>query len=200
MRQPLSRKFCIFLLIEGVAITAMAATSEMPIWQRVPRNLKKITEERAVIVSVKTRKLDRQFSVMTIDGGEFIHLPVNQAFQMAQNYKDLTKVSSHIVKVRTKPDLYIHCVVLHYQARMHLKMTVQSMPERHIRFRVVSGSFRGMTGDFAFNDYHEGTLLGFHGQYRYVVSRMPPFFVDFTFEAVLQHIAEQMRSFLEEHG
>ena len=151
-------------------------------------------------MSVKARKLDRQFSKMTIDGGEFIRLPVDLAFQMAQNYKNLKKVSDHIVEVRTKPDLYIHCVVFRYQARMHMKVTVQSKPERHIRFRVVSGSFRGMTGDFVFNDYKDGTLLGFHGEYRYMVSRMPAFFLDFAFEAVLQHVAEQMRSFLEEHG
>lgn len=199
MRQPLLRRIWLFLVVVGWAMNGAAAPSVTPIWQKVPRNFKKIVEDHMALVSVRTRKLSGGDSEMTIDGGELIKKSAERAFKIAQNYKDLTKVSDHIVEVRTKPDLFIHCEAFHYQARMHMKVETQAKPERRIRFTVTAGNFRGMTGEFRFVDYKGKTLLGFHSDYRYKVLKMPAFFLDFALEAVLQHVAEEMRAFIEKH-
>ncbi len=195
MRQPLLRRIWLFLVVVAWVVNAATAPSVTPIWQKVPRNFKNIVEDHLAIVSVRTRKLGGGDSEMTIDGGELIKRSAERAFKIAQNYKDLTKVSDHIIEVRTKPDLFIHCEAFHYQARMHLK--VEALTKRRIRFKVTAGNFRGMTGEFRFVDYKGKTLLGFHSDYRYKVLKMPAFFLDFALEAVLQHVAEEMRDFIE---
>jgi len=78
-------------------------------------------------------------------------------------------------------------------------MTVktETEPVRRIRFAVDDGSFKGMTGDFGFEDYKGKTLLTFHSEYKYKVLPMPAFFVEFALEIVLQQVAGKMRTFLE---
>jgi len=201
--------FFVFLggfFASGFAFSLAWADDPVPFWRAKPKVFAKITDERQIIVSVDAEKHGAK-SVLRMDGGGLVTAPCAAAFAEAQKYQELKEVSDHVVEVRTGPaedDLFVHTQAFNYHARMSMKVKTDTDTAgiKHLRFTVVEGNFKGMTGDFNFAAYDKQnqtkkTVLGFHAEYEYDVLPMPQFFVEFGLEVVLQRVASEMRSFLE---
>ncbi len=196
------------------AVSVASAASSEPFWRAKPKVFKKVTEDRQIVVSVDAEKLPDNLptkSILHMEGGGLVDTDAAATFAEAQNYDELKKVSDHVLEVRVGPapqDLFLHTAAFDYHARMTMRVTAETSADgvRHLRFMVLEGNFKGMTGDFSFAEYvpeaaslsKRGTLMGFHADYGYSVLPMPQFFVEFGLEVVLQRVASRMRTFLEE--
>lgn len=218
MRLPISYLFIFFtLLLVGAANKLWCANSTMassaqyvekPFWRIKPKLLKKILDERSIIVSVSTiEKKTNQSALhrLLMRGGGMIKRGVADTFAEVQKYENLKKVSSRIVEVKffsEKNELFVHCEAFNYHARMWMSVDPTQEKtengERQLKFKVLRGNFVGMTGVFTFENHKPGiTLMGFHAEYEYQTLPMPRFFVEFGLEVVLQKVARDMRTFLE---
>jgi Polyketide cyclase / dehydrase and lipid transport len=214
--------FCVFAAVSVSAADSVSPLPPLPFWRAKPKVFAKITDERQIVVSVNAEKRGSK-SVLLMDGGGLVSAPAETSFAEAQKYQNLKELSDDIVEVKTGPaadDVFIHTQAFNYHARMMMKVTTEtvavaakktvtetkSSPQaatatvesQHLRFTVVDGNFKGMTGEFNFSPYKSKTILGFHAEYEYDVLPMPKFFVEFGLEVVLQRVASRMRSYIEE--
>lgn len=195
------------ILLWGALIVRpmFADSSQKPFWRTKTKVLKKITDERAIVVSVNAKKNGGVY-LLSMHGGGMTNRAAGEAYAQAKKYENLKKVSDHILEAKFNQQLnqlYLHTVAFRYHARMTMKMEVDetNAKERLIRFRVIDGNFKGMTGAMAFEDFKPGaTLMGFEAEYRYQKLPMPQFFVEFGLEVVLQKVAARMRTFLEKES
>jgi hypothetical protein len=177
-----------------------------PFWKSKPSALKKVTDERAILVVVTGNiKIPQSSSQkrLKMQGGGLIHRPLESTFTAIQQYEKLKQVSDHIIEVKPrveKSEVYIHTAAYDYHARMTMSVTPKSCEAHHceLRFKVIEGHFKGMLGAFTLDEWKPGrTLLGFESQYDYTVLPMPNFFIEFGLEFMLQKVAGDMRTFLE---
>lgn len=198
---------CAFIGFGGAVLQAAEDSSHetTPFWRTKTKVLKKITDERAIIVSVKSVKTG-EGSRLLMSGGGLVKLPMEKVFVETQKYENLKRVSDHVREVdyrASKKELYLHTEAYSYHARMTMVLTPQNIDEkyRRIHFKIVRGNFLGMEGAFTFENYKpEATLMGFQAQYDYKKLPMPQFFVEFGLEFVLQKVAGLMRRYLEKES
>lgn len=193
------------------ADVAMASSTEFiekPFWRVKPPLLKKIIDNRDIIVSVSTlERVEKKSGLHTLlmRGGGMVKKESTLVFAEVLKYENLKKVSERIVEVQfssEKNELYVHCEAFNYHARMWMSVTPlhekgeNSDPK--LKFKVLRGNFVGMEGEFIFENYKPGiTLMGFNATFDYKTLPMPRFFVEFGLEIVLQKVARDMRAFLE---
>jgi hypothetical protein len=207
----------LFLLPLFVHIQVASAlpliAEEVPFWKAKSKVYKKILEERAVMVAVKTiddSSVKATPKIMQMLGGGIIHVPQKFAFETAKDFKKLEKVSSHIRQATWIPKtetLYLHTEAFNYHAQMNLKVKfIEGVEKSTIQWTHVSGVFTGMEGRIEF-----ATLLPAKGAtaterseialatgYRYNKFPIPALFLEFGLEVIMQKIAGRMRSFIEE--
>jgi hypothetical protein len=193
----------IYLLLFIFATAQAAAPAPKPFWRVKEKVLKKIVEDRAIIVSVNATKKSDKLSVLTMEGGGRVKLPAARAFHESQKFENLKSVSDHVVESKydaARKELHIHTQAFRYHADMYMAIDFveSAVEESKIKFKVVRGEFTGMTGQFSFEDFaNNTTLLGFNATYEYEKLPMPEFFIEFGLEIVLQKVASAMRTFLE---
>lgn len=191
-----------FSLLSSAASTH-GGRAESPFWRVKPKILKKITDDRSIIVLVTAMKKAGDLSELNMQGGGLIKAPIEDVYIRVQKYEDLPKVSDYVKEVRIYPNrsqLYVHTEAFKYHARMTMKVTplVSAHNLKELQFSVIDGNFKGMTGVFTFEQYKSNlTLMGFEARYEYKKLPMPEFFIEFGLEFVLQKVAARMRSFLE---
>ncbi len=217
----------VFLAISSLIFVDFASAVDLkpasaaiePFWRAKPKVFEKITNERQVVVSVNAEKIknpgagDTNKNILRMDGAGLVNTEVEPTYLEAQKYDELKQISDHVIEVKVGPspqDVFIHTEAYNYHARMTMRVTPAKDKDgsRHLRFQVLEGNFKGMTGEFSFSAYQptgalgklvkNATVLGFHAEYEYTVLPMPQFFVEFGIEVVLQRVASRMRSFLEE--
>lgn len=140
--------------------------------------------------------------MMTMQGGALVRTAADAAHLEAQNYENLSKLSSYIKEVRhnkAKNEVFLHCVAFNYHEKMTLLMSTETVNDKNKRlnFLVTEGNFKGMKGYFNFNDFEGKTLLGFFSEFTYGKLPMPEFFIQFGLEFVLERVAKNMREHLE---
>jgi len=193
----------IFFLLPATSFNLFALPEDAPFWRTKEKVLARITNERAIVVTVKAIAKGKGQSQLLMHGGGLTRISHDLAFQRATQYEELKKISDHIREVRWNSQqsmLYVHTEAFRYHARMHMKITTEkpSPKVNKIRFRVVEGNFKGMEGVFTFEDYRANeALMGFYSTFDYKKLPMPEFFVRFGLEVVLQKVAGLMRTQLE---
>lgn len=189
--------------------------TDQPFWRAKPKIFAKVTEERAIVVNVKAEKTKdhAKANVLHMQGAGLVHSDASLVFTESQKFNELKEISDHIVEVKVGPsvnDVFIHTEAFNYHARMTMRVTPETAKDgvRHLKFIVLEGNFKGMTGEFTYSEFKplaglskhikKATLLGFNADYEYDVLPMPQFFVEFGIEVVLQRVASRMRAFLED--
>ncbi len=176
--------------------------SAQPFWRTKEAIRKKVMDERAVVVSVT--KEDRQNGefFFSMKGAGLVSAPKNFSFQVSQNFSKLKEVSDHFKTVEFDPDsrkLFIITEALGYQARMILLVTPVSEDWRsELQWRVIWGSFQGMTGVIGFEEVKPGkTEISLFANYQSKVLPLPKILMGFALEIITQKVAEKMRTFIE---
>ncbi len=197
----------------GAPEVKVVAPSEQPFWRRKLDLLRRIYDERAIIVSASTEKVavmpaglsskGSEQILFTIRGAGLIHAPKAFAFRTAQQYRKLKDVSSHFKTVEYDDKthkLFLITEALSWRARMVLLMQpVISAQRDELRWEVIWGSFRGMKGLMAFATAEHGqkTETSIEAIYQAETLPLPKILMGFALETIIQKVAEKMRSFIE---
>jgi hypothetical protein len=173
-------------------------------WRVKPEIYRKITEERAVVVSVTRTDLKDEPGMIhfAMKGAGIVGAPKNFSFRTAQEYEKLKQISDHFRTVVFDPNsrrLFLIMEALGYQARMVLQITPVSEDWRsEIQWQVIWGAFKGMTGVIGFE--HEGSdrcEISLISDYKSDHLPLPKVLMGFTLEVLTQKVAEKMRTFIE---
>ena len=200
-------KGCIaFLLIMGTvfSLAAQPLPKEGPFWRTKDKAFKRVTDERAILVSVRAQNTpDKKKRELGMVAGGQVNVPLDRAYAIARDYNQLKEVSSHFQDVlydKEKSELYIHGVAFKYHAIMTLKLTERDIDAKNkaIEWRVVKGSFLGMHGKITFEDHKQKSLMGLESFYAADKLPLPEFFVEFALEVVIQRVASLMRKYIED--
>jgi hypothetical protein len=194
-----------FLLISSQAF----ATLPEPFWNK-PALLKKLKEDREVLVSVTTDSLpetakDQAKRVrFNMSGVGYVRKAKEHCFKLAQEYPRLKEVSDHFKQLEwdaKKSELFIVTEALGYQARMIMKMTPVSEATRDaIQFEVIWGQFRGMKGEIDFDTIDASTTQeSLRATYESSSLPLPKILMGFALEVIVQKVAEKMRTYIETH-
>lgn len=203
-----SRSLFLLLILLGMVVTAFVTKAstfsfdEKPFWRVKPKPFAKITEDREIVVLVKTENEKAEVKTLKMDGGGALKRSASEVFADVQKYSNLKQVSERIVEVSydsAKNELFVHCEAFQYHARMWMSVHPETVNnERRLNFKVLRGHFVGMQGAFTFEEFKpQMTLMGFRAVFDYKTLPMPRFFVEFGLEVVLQKVAKDMRTFLE---
>jgi uncharacterized membrane protein len=182
--------------------------SAAPFWKSKPHLLKKIRDERAVIVSVRNEEISREPRRIrfSIQGVGIVSRPPEICFRMSQQYHRLPLVSEHFKTVSfdpSKSELFLVTEALGYQARMILKMNPvhQSKGREELKWEVVWGHFKGMRGVIGFEPVSSNdgarTEMSLESAYESEELPLPKVLMGFALEVVTQKVAEKMRTFIE---
>lgn len=180
-----------------------------PFWKSKPHLLKKIRDERAVIVSVRNEEISREPRRIrfSIQGVGVVSRPPEICFRMSQQYHRLPLVSEHFKTVSFDPsknELFLVTEALGYQARMILKMDPlhQSKGREELKWEVVWGHFKGMRGVIGFEpvSLSDGarTEMSLESAYESAELPLPKVLMGFALEVITQKVAEKMRTFIEQ--
>lgn len=200
-------RFFIFAFV--VPQVVFGGDAVAPFWRTKPKVFKKITDERAIVVSVTADEKAPGPHTLKMQGGGLTRRSAEFIFNETQKYEKLTQVSEHVREVKwdaQKKELYVHTEAFQYHARM--TMTVEPIAAKNVpggdgktsrlQFKVIRGHFTGMEGAFTYEEFKpEATLMGFEATYKYINLPMPRFFIEFGLEVVLQKVAARMRTYLE---
>ena len=168
-----------------------------------PKVLKKITDDRAIIVLVGAELKKNKLSELKMQGGGLIKKSPAKVAVRVQRYEDLPGISDYIKEVKVSSDrkeVFIHTEAFKYHARMKMKISPEKVSDtlEKLEFTIIEGNFKGMTGHFTFEKHKpSATLMGFEARYEYKKLPMPQFFLEFGLEFVLQKVAAKMRTYLE---
>lgn len=176
-----------------------------PFWRKKEKIWRRLREEREIVVSVKTRPtLILGFKEeLYMQGAGIVEAPVDFTFKTAQRFEEYPKISSFVKSAHYAPDtriLTMHTSAFNYDA--HLKMELLFLSptpaKREIRFRVIEGVFRGLTGVVGFDELTtKRTEIAMTNQFAFSKLPMPRFFVEFGLEVALKMMAGKMRGFVE---
>ena len=182
-----------------------ARLPKKPFWERKERIYKKMVDERAIYVSVKT--VDNKAPApkprrLKILGAGVIHRPRSVTREKLVQYDKWSGIHESIRVSTWTPAtkrLFLHMEAFDYHAKMILQVEAEKREnEDWIHMKVVQGSFEGMTVGFRMKDAKSRkTEVAMTANYDFEKLPMPQFFVVFGLEVVFQKIAEKMRLFVE---
>lgn len=191
-----------FFVASGLAATPawgqMAIPTGEAAWWSKPATLKRIRDERDIIVTVKNTK-DTLYQMS--GAGD---LRASRAFTLKtlMAFNDLPQVSPYFKKVVHQPELHRVYFLLEaygYEARLLIKYSVEDLPEKTVfHWNVVWGGFQGMIGSIELKslkaDKTEAVLVS---QFDNKDIPLPKIFTSFLLEVVVKEVAKGMRSYIE---
>lgn len=176
-----------------------------PFWRRKPKVWERIRSEREVVVSVKTRKTQivgfREELYM--QGAGAANRSMEHTEAVARRFEDYPKMSSFVRSAQYTPEtrrLMMVTQAFNYVAHlnMELRFVQPDSDRREIRFRVIDGGFRGLTGVVEFSRLNPNkTLIALTAQFAFSKLPMPQFFAEFGLEVALKIMASRMRAYVE---
>jgi hypothetical protein len=191
--------FILFVLFSICLSFGHGAESD---WWQKPSTQKRIREERAVIISIKSKSEDaKNYYHMT--GAGVVKATPAHTLKKILSFQELEKVSSYFKKVTHQPEynrVYFLLEAYGYQARLLIKYEVLKKDDGTVfLWNVVWGGFQGMMGRI------ELTGLGGDKTQAILISRfedkeipLPHIFKGFVLEVIVQHVAKSMRAWIEE--
>lgn len=209
-------KWAFWILFIGIAAQAdgwrpgqpvgSVEPEKTPFWQRKEKVRHKVYNERSVVVSVQARptRLKGAKNELYLQGAGVVNAPLDFTYAVAKRFDEYPKMSGYVKSAHYDPAtgyLTMHTIAYGYEA--HLKMQMEfrdsDLKEKEIRFRVVEGVFRDLTGVLHLGQINEKrTEISLTGQQGYQELPMPRFFVEFGLEFALQKMASRMRAYVEE--
>lgn len=183
-----------------------AKLPQKPFWEKKERIYQKMIDERAIYVSVKTEKTNKdKVERLKILGAGVIHRPRETAWRAFTQFGHWSEIHESIRESRWVPSskrLFLHMEAFNYHAKMILNVEVENLEQEDwIHMKVVQGSFAGMTVAFRLKDAKgRKTEVAMTALYEFEKLPMPQFFVVFGLEVVFQKIAGKMRLFIEREG
>jgi len=178
-----------------------------PFWREKPHLFDRIKRRRAIIVSVRSHKLETESGhELRMQGGGMISVPKDFAYEHSKDLEVLKKTGNYVKELNLDKEtgrLFLHTAAFRYHAKMHMQVSYKEnhdkSPEKSvIQFEIVRGTFQGMKGEFNFEEYNGGrTIIGFNSLYNYEELPIPRFFVRFGLEVVIQKMSERIRSVIE---
>jgi len=182
--------------------TLIVKRNEKPFWRRNPELVRRMRDDRAILVSVKTEKIPDDQIRFTMNGAGLVNRPKDFCFAVSQQYERLKEVSDHFKTVAFDPSsqqLFLVTEALGYQARMILKILPVSEDWRsELQWKVVWGHFKGMSGLIGFEKTHdEKTEISMSAKYEAKELPLPKALMGFALEVITQKVAERMRSYIE---
>ncbi len=193
------------VLVQSAMLCAKTSKSSVAFWRDNPKLLKKVHENRDILVSVKSTmapKISPKAKHLDMQGVGLVNSPTETAFKLAKDFSNLPKVSSFIKKVKydaVSHKLYMHSVAFDYHAKMWMLVGfVEDKSKKSITFKVVKGVFSGMTGEISFKELPKNkSQIELLAAYNYIDLAIPSFFIEFGLEVIIQKVAVKMRSFIE---
>lgn len=176
-----------------------------PYWKKRPDLQKKMSDERAIFVSVNQTELPKGKVALSMSGVGHVARSKETCFKIAQDYPRLKEVSDHFKVVSYEPStqrLFLITEALGYQSRMLLKLTPVSTDLRsEVHFEVIWGHFLGMKGVFAFEKINaRSTEISLTANYEADELPIPKVLMGFALEVITQKVAEKMRTFIEKQS
>jgi hypothetical protein len=181
-----------------------APISQKPFWRAKSELMKRMLDERYIVVSVKREDLPNGRMAFTMAGAGDVNRDKDACFNLAQQYPKLKEISDHFKVVtfdEKSQKLFIITEALGYQARMLMQLTpVIDDWRSEVQWEVIWGSFKGMKGVIGFERLgSRSTEVSFQGRFEAPELPIPKFLMGFALEVVVQKVAEKMRTYLEEH-
>ncbi len=188
----------------AVGTLQISPTSAKPFWEGKPQLELKMREERAVLVSVRTDKgeKDKSADLFSINGVGHVRRDAETIFGLAKQFDRLKDVSEVFREVKFEPKtnrVFVICEALGYQARMLVKVDPSKEPIREIRFKVIEGHFEGLEGVMTFRELAKTeTEVSFRARLEAREIPIPRALVGFALEVLVQKVAVKMRTHFED--
>ena len=182
----------------------MSPCGSKPFWEGKPQLELKLREERAVLVSVRTDKgeKDKAADLFSINGVGHVRRDAETIFVLAKQFDRLKDVSEVFREVKFEPKtnrVFVICEALGYQARMLVQVDPSKEPIREIRFKVIEGHFEGLEGLMTFKELAKmETEVSFRARLEAREIPIPRVLVGFALEVLVQKVAIKMRSHFED--
>lgn len=203
-----------FLLLSGsnslanpsTPLTVMVQDKRLPeaFWKRKPQVLREMQEDRRIVVSATTEKVDNSDSPyqMAVVSAGYVKTPMEKAWAIIKDFEQLPKVDDRFQEAKYDPvtqQLDVHAATLGYHARMKLKLKFgESQAAREIHFHCVEGSFQGMTGIIRLeDDRRQQTEISMTSDYRGSTLPLPKVLMGVGLEIVASRVAGSMRTYIE---
>lgn len=193
--------------LSGAATSPTVGTTfGKPFWEGKPKLETKLRDERAILVSVRTDKGEKDpgADLFTINGVGWVKRDAETVFQLARQFDKLKDVSDHFREVKYDPKtsrVFVICEALGYQARMLLEVTSTLAPVREIQFKVVDGHFLGLEGVMGFREIAQAspveTEVSLRVRHEAREIPIPRMLVGFALEVLVQQVAQAMRTHFE---
>lgn len=153
-------------------------------------------KERKVPVSVT------HDSIWNFKGAGLVQVPQTYAWQMAQDFGRLSKLPEHFTVVsfdESKSVLHLKILFLKKERPVDLQIFADPKEtESRLYFRSMGPWLAGLEGFIVFKDQgRQQTEVGYIAQYPGDVGWIPNFLFGVSAEAVVHHVAEQLRISLE---
>ena len=194
-----------FLLLGTSATFAASATptpTPVPFWKSKSEVYRRMTEERAAIVSAKTEKIDDQKKLTLVTAG-IIHAPVKFTHEEIMDFGKYSTFVPYIEESsfdKTTQNVFVHGAVLGYHVRMtiHVK-THETKLGYQIDWESVSGGFVGMTGTIEENRTDsEHAEVSMNANYLGKTIGIPDFLLNWGLEMTAHKAINRMRTHIEE--
>lgn len=194
------KPFVIFFIV-----TCCAAGADEPFWRAKPKILRRIREERDVVVSVRSESITSGSFAhrLVLAGAGDVSAGLSFSFDQVKRFEKLPEISSMIKKANFEPStqrLELTVEAFKYRATLPMKVTFadQDQGSRALEFDTLEGAFRGLKGKFLFEKLKEDkTEFSISAEMPYQTLPMPRFFITFGLEVAMQHTAKAMRQFIE---
>ena len=181
---------------------------KQPFWRKKEKLWHRLLEQREVVVAVKTQssQIAGFKEELYMQGAGIVDAPLARTYAVAQRFDSYPKMSRFVKSAAYNPEtktLTMHTSAFKYDAhlRMELRLLTPAIDRREIRFRVIEGAFRGLTGVVGFSELTPNrTEIALTAQMAFLHLPMPKFFVEFGLEVALRLLATNMRACVEKEG
>jgi uncharacterized membrane protein len=190
--------------VQSTNIVVKSLPDPLPFWKKKPKVLAEMKEERRIVVSAKTDRIDEESELyqMKVVSAGYVNSPLERTWSIVRKYEDLPKADERFLEVRHDPEkqtLYLHVATLGYHARMTLQLNYGEAPEaKEIHFDCIEGSFKGMKGVIRLeDDRRQQTEISMTSDYRSSNLPLPKVLMGVGLEIVASRVASSMRNFIE---
>lgn len=174
-----------------------------PFWRK-PKYFKKLENERAILVSVRSDKIeDTDRQNLHILGAGLVSRPIEDCYRILKDFGEWKQMSDYIRLSEYDPKTQIfnlHLEAFGYHARLKMRVFFDGKGDqlKALRFLVLEGGFKDMKGLLEFKDHERRkTEISMTVQDEFDKLPLPRFFLEFGLEVVFQKMAERMRSHIE---
>ncbi len=206
-----AKLFCLWVVVHTACFPAWSLTlrskppelfqkidsviSEKPFWQK-PENLVKLEQERKILVSV-THPEGWSFK-----GAGQVQAPIGFCFEKAKDFGQLSKMPEYFSEVRFDAEKSILSLEIHFLGQIR-PVEFELFEEKgektsRIYFHSTSGWLQGVKGALVFKDLErQATEVSVFAQRTEDVAWIPNWLFSVGAEAVMHHVAEQLRKGVE---